>query len=107
MRFIKKEKEEQRYFVPEIAQAIGVSEGTVRGFFRNEVNGREQRTTRDGLTLDDICDVIERKRTRGDGLDFSAIKEIRNRLINEKGYVLDTTDEETFDLLHYEDELTD
>ncbi len=105
MRFVKKEKTEPRYFVPEIAQAIGVSEGVIHGYFRNRGEGREQISCKEGLTLDDIVKVIERKRTRGDGLDFKAIEEIRTRLINEKGYVLDTSDEDAHDLFDYEESL--
>ena len=94
MRFVKKEQVEPRYFVPEIAQAIGVSEGTIRGFFmNNNKNDKRRKSTKDGLTLDEIVQVIERKRTRGDGLDFRAISEIRNRLTAEKGYILDLSDE--------------
>ena len=94
MRFVKKEQVEPKYFVPEIAQAIGVSEGTIRGFFmNNNKNDKRRKSTKDGLTLDEIVQVIERKRTRGDGLDFRAISEIRNRLTTEKGYILDLSDE--------------
>ena len=88
MKFVKKEKEETRYFVPEISQAIGISEGTIHGYFTNKSSGRPKKSTKDGLTLDDIVDVLERKRTRGDGIDFTAVKEIRRRLIEEKGYEL-------------------
>lgn len=94
MRFVKKEKTETRYFVPEIAQAIGVSEGTIRGFYMNKAKGREKKTTKDGLTLDDIVKVIERDRTRGDGIDFAAVNEIRRRLVQEKGFVLDVEEDE-------------
>lgn len=89
MKFVKKENEGTRYFVPEIAQAIGLSEGTIRGYFSNSGI-----STADGLTLDDIVKVLERKRTRGDGIDFGAVIEIRKRLVEEKGYVLDKSDEE-------------
>lgn len=97
MKFIKKEREETKYFVPEIAQAIGVSEGTIRGYFMNKSSKRPNKTTADGLTLDDIVAVLERDRTRGDGIDFGAVAEIRKRLVSEKGYVLDKTDEEASD----------
>lgn len=95
MKFVKNEKVEPRYFVPEIAQAIGVSEGTVRGYFMNKSPKRPNKSTKDGLTLDDIVAVLERERTRGDGIDFAAVSEIRNRLVREKGYVLDRSDETT------------
>lgn len=88
MKFVKKEKEETRYFVPEISQAVGLSEGTIHGYFTNKSSGRPKKSTKDGLTLDEICEVLERKRTRGDGIDFATVQEIRHRLIKEKGYVL-------------------
>jgi hypothetical protein len=94
MKFVKRETTEPRYFVPEIAQAIGVSEGAIRGYFMNKSSKRPNKSTKDGLTLDDIEAVLERKRTRGDGIDFETVAEIRRRLIAEKGYVLDKTDEE-------------
>lgn len=86
MKFVKKEKTEPRYFVPEIAQAIGLSEGTVHAYFKSP---KRSKSTKDGLTLDEICAVLERPRTRGDGIDWSAVLEIRERLINEKGYVIE------------------
>ena len=94
MKFIKAEKTEPKYFVPEIAQAIGVSEGTIRGYFMNKSPKRPNKSTKDGLTLDDIVAVIERERTRGDGIDFNAVAEIQQRLVNEKGYVIDKSDEQ-------------
>ncbi len=97
MRFVKnkeyEKKDETKYFVPEIAQALGVSEGTIHGYFRNKVPGRKQKSTKDGLTLDEIVMVIERPRTRGDGIDFTTVKEIQDRLCNEKGYIIDRSDE--------------
>ena len=75
MRFVRKEKTEPKYFVPEVSQAIGLS--------------------KDGLTLDEIVEVIERPRTRGDGIDFNVVAEIRKRLTHEKGFVLDMSDENT------------
>ena len=97
MKLVKKEKEETKYFVPEIAQAIGLSEGTIRGYFanNNKDEGREKKSTKDGLTLDEIVKVLERTRTRGDGIDFRAVTEIRKRLVVEKGFLLDWSDEET------------
>lgn len=88
MKFVKKEKTEPKYFVPEIAQAIGVSEGTVRGYFMNKSPKRPNKSTKEGLTLDDIVAVLERERTRGDGIDFNIVAEIRQRLVHEKGYAL-------------------
>lgn len=98
MKFVRKEMVEPRYFVPEIAQAIGVSEGTIRGYFMNKSPKRMNKSTKDGLTLDDIVDVLERKRTRGDGIDFDAVAEIRRRLIQEKGYVIEEDGKEAEDV---------
>lgn len=86
MKFVKKEKAEPKYFVPEISQAIGVSEGTVHAYFKSP---KRKKSTADGLTLDEIVSVLERPRTRGDGIDWSAVYEIRERLVNEKGYVIE------------------
>lgn len=93
MKFVKKEKEETRYFIPEVAQAIGLSAGTIQAYFTNKGI-----STKDGITLDDIVEVIERKRKRGDGINFGVVAEIRRRLVAEKGYVLDRSDEETSDV---------
>lgn len=95
MKFVKREKVEPKYFVPEIAQAIGVSEGTIRGYFMNKSPKRPNKSTKEGLTIDDIVAVLERKGKRGEGINFNTVKEIRQRLINEKGYVLDVSDEES------------
>lgn len=92
MRFVRKEKTEPKYFVPEVSQAIGLSEGTIHGFFKN--SGRKK-STKDGLTLNEIVEVIEKPRTRGDGIDFNVVAEIRKRLTHEKGFVLDMSDENT------------
>ena len=92
MRFVKKEYSESRYTVQETAQAIGLSEGVVSGYFSNRGI-----TTRDGLTLDQIAEVLERQRTRGGGIDFKRVVEIRNRLMAEKGYELDKSDETSAD----------
>lgn len=88
MRFVKNDYTESRYTVQEVAQAIGLSEGTVSGYFTNRGI-----STKDGLTLDQITEVLERKRTRGGGVDFKRVKEIQNRLVSEKGYYIDRSDE--------------
>lgn len=91
MKFVKRETIgllEPRYFVQEIAQAIGLSEGTISSYFTNR-----GQSIKDGLTLDDIVKVLERGRTRGDGIDFNAVMEIRRRLVREKGYSIDRSDE--------------
>lgn len=93
MRLVKKEKAETKYFVPEIAHAIGMSEGTIRGYFMNKSKKRPNKSTKNGLTLDEIVEVIERKRKRGDGIDFNVVREIQQRLADEKGYFLDYSDE--------------
>lgn len=91
MKFVKRETMgllEPRYDVQEIAQAIGLSEGTISSFFTNK-----GQSTRDGLTLDEIVKVLERPRRRGDGIDWNVVKEIRRRLVREKGYTIDRSDE--------------
>lgn len=93
MQLVKKEKTEPKYFVPEIAQAIGKSEGTIRGYFMNKSKERPNKSTKNGLTLKDIVKVIERDRTRGDGINFNVVREIQQRLADEYGYILDYSDE--------------
>lgn len=88
MRFVKSEYSESRYTVQEVAQAVGLSEGTVAGYFKNRGTN-----TKDGLTLDQITEVLERQRTRGGGVDFKRVTEIRRRLVTEKGYEVDMSDE--------------
>lgn len=88
MRFVKSEYSESRYTVQEVAQAVGLSEGTVAGYFKNR-----DTNTKDGLTLDQITEVLERQRTRGGGVDFKRVTEIRRRLVTEKGYEIDMSDE--------------
>lgn len=95
MRLVKREnaqKEEKRYFVPEIARAIGLSEGTIRGYFRNGNRGRQPKSTKEGLTIEEIEEVLNRDRTRGDGLDFTMVEEIKKRLA-ERGWVVEDDDE--------------
>ena len=93
MQLVKKEKEEPKYFVPEIAQAIGKSEGTIRGYFMNKSKKRPNKSTKNGLTLEEIVEVIERKRTRGDGINFNIVREIQQRLADEYGYIIEYSDE--------------
>lgn len=92
MRLVKKnnlEKKEPRYKVQEIAQAVGLSEGTIHGFFKN---GNRKDSTKDGLTLEEIVQVLERARTRGEGINWGVVKEIRERLFNEYGYCIEEFD---------------
>lgn len=77
---------EPRYQVPTVAQAIGLSEGAVSGYFNNR-----KISAREGLTLAQIVDVIEARR-RGPGIDWTACNEIRKRLSEEYGYEM-TEDE--------------
>ena len=84
-------REEPKYYVQEIAQAIGMSEGTIHGYFKN--SGRKA-STKDGLTIEEIVQVIERKRTRGEGIDWEAVKEIQRRLFEEYDYKVVYDEEE-------------
>ena len=93
MQLVKKERSEPKYFVPEIAQAIGKSEGTIRGYFMNKSKKRPKKSTKNGLTLKEIVEVIERDRIRGDGINFNVVREIQQRLADEYGYILDYSDE--------------
>lgn len=96
MKFVKngKKPDEPTYNVQDIAQAIGLSEGTISNYFTNGTKDRPKKSTKDGLTLDEIVMVIERPRTRGDGINWTIVSEIRRRLVNEKGFNIDWSDEE-------------
>lgn len=86
--------DEPKYSVQDISQAIGLSEGTISNYFTNGTKDRPKKTTKDGLTLDEIVAVLERPRTRGEGINWNIVSEIRSRLVNEKGYVIDWNDEQ-------------
>ena len=94
MRLVKRnnlEKKEPKYKVQDIAQAVGLSEGTIHGFFKNNKNRKD--STKDGLTLAEIVQVLERDRTRGEGINWAVVKEIRERLFNEYGYCMEEEDD--------------
>ena len=91
MKMVKNVQEEPRYFVQEIAQAVGLSEGTIKGYY---ANGDRKKSVKEGLTLKEIVAVLERDRTRTDGIDWNSVKEIRRRLTQEYGYTIDRSDEE-------------
>lgn len=81
-------KPEVTYMVPNIAKAIGYSEGSIQGFF-----ARRGFSTKKGVTLDQICDCINSNATGSrvgarKGIDWDIVKEIRQRLENEKGIVI-------------------
>lgn len=78
MREIKK-IEETRYPVPEISQAICLSENAVYNYFSNRGI-----SCRGGLTLDQIVEVIMSPR-RGSGINEELVHEIVRRLDEEKG----------------------
>ena len=69
---------ERRYRVPDVAKAIGLSEGQVSGFFNNRGE-----TTKDGLTMDQIEEVC--RNSSRTVIRWKTVEEIRNRLLNERG----------------------
>lgn len=69
----------KRYSVATVAFSLGVTEGAVRGTFRDQ-----EISLKDGLTLDQVEMVINRK-TRGDGVCWKSVEDLRNRL-SMRGY---------------------
>ena len=76
-REIKKEPE-KRYPVPEASMATGLSENAIYAYF-----SRRKITTKDGLTLDQIEEVCLSK--RHGGISWEMVREIEERLRDEKG----------------------
>ena len=79
----KKEVSTKKYSIQTVAQAIGVSEGAIAGYFKNK--GIQ---TKGGLTLEQISEVIMariRGRIRGNAINWADVAEIRVRLIDEFG----------------------
>ncbi len=64
----------RRYAVSTVAFALGITEGAVRGCFRED-----DMSLKDGLTEEQVEMVINR-RTRGKGVDWKAVEELRNAL---------------------------
>lgn len=77
---------EKRYRIPDVARAIGFSEGSINSYFGNRGVG-----TKGGLTLDQIVEylgyiseiTIRDKRN----IQWEAVKDIQMRLRKEKGMV--------------------
>lgn len=69
----------KRYSVATVAFALGVTEGAVRGTFREQ-----DFSLKDGLTLDQVEMVINRK-TRGDGVCWKHVEDLRAKL-SMRGY---------------------
>lgn len=77
---------EKRYRIPDVARAIGFSEGSINSYFGNRGVG-----TKGGLTLDQIVEylnyiseiTIRDKRN----IQWEAVKDIQARLMREKGMV--------------------
>ena len=72
-------KVEKKYKVTDVAQAIGRTEGSISGYFSNRGI-----STKNGITLDQIEELLY-ARTRGDGIHWDIVDEIRKRLA-ERGY---------------------
>lgn len=64
----------KRYSVATVAFSLGVTEGAVRGTFRDQ-----DMSLKDGLTLDQVEMVINRK-TRGDGVCWKNVEDLRAKL---------------------------
>lgn len=68
-----------KYSVATVAFALGVTEGAVRGTFRDQ-----EFSLKDGLTIDQVEMVINR-RTRGDGVCWKSVEDLRAKL-SMRGY---------------------
>lgn len=73
-------RDERRYSVATVSQAIGRSEGSITGYFSNKGI-----TTKGGLTLGQIVEVLETP-VRGKIIDWNGVNEIQSRLQEEYGY---------------------
>ncbi len=72
-------KPEKRYRVIDIAKATGLSEGQVTGFFSNR-----KVSVKSGLTIEQVEQVLRGAR-RGPGINWEDVKQIRERLKDERG----------------------
>jgi len=72
-------KPEKRYRICEVAKAVGKTEGAVQGYYTNR-----DISTKQGVTLEQITAMVK-GRTRGDGVRWDDVNEIRERLYEEKG----------------------
>lgn len=70
---------EKRYRVVDVAKATGKTEGQVNGYFSNRGS-----STKNGLTLQEIVDCL-RGKVRGEGVRWTDVDEIRDRLRKEHG----------------------
>ena len=78
---------ERRYRVPEVAKALGLSEGAVNGYFANR-----NISAKNGLTLEQI-ELVATSPKRG-GIKWDEVVEIRTRLENERGITIIQEDDE-------------
>ena len=73
----------RKYNVATVAQAIGRSEGSISAYFSNR-----DTSTKGGLTIDQIAEVLEAP-IRGKTINWGHVEEIRQRLHDEKGYLIE------------------
>ncbi len=75
-------KPEKKYYVPDIAKATGLSEGSVTGYFVNR-----KISTKNGLTIEQIEAVCRASKRSGErtGIHWDTVQEIRTRLKEECG----------------------
>ena len=70
---------DKKYRLIDVAKALGLSEGAVKGYFTNR-----KISTKSGLTLEQIYEVVKGNR-RGSGIRWDEVKEIRRRLLERYG----------------------
>ena len=78
-------KDEKRYSVATVAQAIGRSEGAISGYFSNRGI-----PTKGGLTMAQIDEFLDAP-MRGKIIDWNGVDEIRRRLHDEFGHIVEVS----------------
>ena len=73
----------KRYRVPTVSQALGISEGSITGYFSNRGI-----TTKGGITLDQVEEFLRNNRYRDSGaIDWNDVDDLISRLA-ERGFVV-------------------
>ena len=75
-----KKKPEKLYKICDVAKAVYKSESSVQGYFSNR-----KISTKKGVTLEQVFEYLTKNGTRGQGINWRDVEEIRNRLMDEMG----------------------
>ena len=79
----KPNKPEKRYRSTDVAFAVGLTEKTVSSWMTNH-----KISTKIGVNLAQIKQIVDNRR-RGEGVRWSDVEEIRERLADEYGYIIE------------------